>query len=195
MCRALAAARKGSRCVEPSELERIADTVRHGGIVAVVEDTRPPAPTPGDAAIWCGRNENLVILDRIGNAHNLGAMCARPSSSAFQGSSFPGTRLPRVRAQRLTASKRQNRHGRDLLDPGYACFPSNAMESQLDIVDTATRGGSAGAQRVRPAGPGPWCWKRGIRQLPILTPPSAALPPRTGQRYVKYPPGRNHTYT
>src|ERR1039458_6157157 len=73
MCRALAAARKVYRCVEPSELEKIADSVHHGGIVAVVEDRLPRAPTPADIASWVRRHENVVALDRIGNAHNLGA--------------------------------------------------------------------------------------------------------------------------
>ena len=74
MCRALAAARKVYRCVEPSELEKIADSVHHGGIVAVVGDKAPKAPTPADAASWARRHENVVVLDRIGNAHNLGAI-------------------------------------------------------------------------------------------------------------------------
>ena len=74
MCRSMAAARKVYRCVEPAELEKIATSVHHGGIVAVVEDTPPPAPTPADVAVWGSRKENLVVLDRIGNAHNLGAV-------------------------------------------------------------------------------------------------------------------------
>jgi len=40
MCKALAAARKIYRCVEAADLAKIAGTVHHGGIVAVIE--RPP---------------------------------------------------------------------------------------------------------------------------------------------------------
>src|SRR5580658_9488520 len=74
MCRTLAAARKVYRCVEPSELEKIADSVHHGGIVAIVEDEAPRIPAKGDVSSWARRHENLVVLDRIGNAHNLGAI-------------------------------------------------------------------------------------------------------------------------
>lgn len=74
MCRALAAARRIYRCVEPPELERISGTVHHGGIVAIVPDV-PPAPVgAGEPAAWAKKGEPLVVLDRIGNAHNLGAI-------------------------------------------------------------------------------------------------------------------------
>lgn len=154
MCRALAAARKVYRCVEPSELERIADTVHHGGIVAVVEDTRPPAPTPGDAAVWCGRNENLVILDRIGNAHNLGAIVR---TAAYFG-------VPRViisgdaaAARPGAAAYRVAEGGMDAVEicstPAMPAFLRTLSEAGYDVVGAATRGGTAGAQRVRHGGP------------------------------------------
>lgn len=74
MTKALAAAKKVYRCVDPAELEKIAGTVHHGGIVAVV-----PAPvlapvTDADVARWAGRKTPVLLLDRIGNAHNLGAI-------------------------------------------------------------------------------------------------------------------------
>jgi TrmH RNA methyltransferase len=53
MCRALAAARKVYRCVEPSELEKIADSMHHGGIVAVVRGPPPRTPDAGQTPrIW-----------------------------------------------------------------------------------------------------------------------------------------------
>jgi TrmH RNA methyltransferase len=74
MAKALAAARRIYRCVEPAELERVAGTIHHGGIVAVVP-ARPPAPVgPSDAPAWAARREPVLVLDRIGNAHNLGAL-------------------------------------------------------------------------------------------------------------------------
>ncbi len=74
MCRTLAAARKVYRCVEPAELEKIADSVHHGGIVAIVKDEPLRVPDAADAAAWGRRRENVVVLDRIGNAHNFGAI-------------------------------------------------------------------------------------------------------------------------
>jgi len=74
ICRALAAARRIYRCVEPAELEKIAGTVHHGGIVAVIAARAWRAPRPEDLRRWARGREPLLLLDRIGNAHNLGAI-------------------------------------------------------------------------------------------------------------------------
>lgn len=74
LCKALAAARKVYRCVEPAELEKIAGTLHHGGIVAIVEQRSLRAVTAADLARWVQSREPLLILDRVGNAHNLGAI-------------------------------------------------------------------------------------------------------------------------
>ncbi|MGH7959327.1 MAG: TrmH family RNA methyltransferase, partial [Opitutaceae bacterium] len=74
MCKALAAAKKVYRCVEPVELEKIAGTVHHGGIVAVVAAPHLRAPLPADVRTWAARHAPVLVLDRIGNAHNLGAI-------------------------------------------------------------------------------------------------------------------------
>jgi TrmH RNA methyltransferase len=72
--RALAKTHKPYREVEADELARIAGTMRHGGVVAVA---RPKPPLPLDlklAAGWARDSRPLVILDGIGNPHNLGAI-------------------------------------------------------------------------------------------------------------------------
>ena len=74
MCKALAAARKVYRCVEAPELEKIAGTGHHGGIVAIVEQQALRSPTPEDLRAWAKARAPLLLLDRIGNAHNLGAI-------------------------------------------------------------------------------------------------------------------------
>lgn len=74
MCKALAAARKVYRCVEAPELEKIAGTGHHGGIVAIVEQRALRAPTPDELRAWSRERAPLLLLDRIGNAHNLGAI-------------------------------------------------------------------------------------------------------------------------
>lgn len=74
ICRALAQAKKIYRCVEPPELEKIAGSVHHGGIVAVVAEKPLRAPTAADAQAWARQREPLLLLDRVGNAHNLGAI-------------------------------------------------------------------------------------------------------------------------
>jgi RNA methyltransferase, TrmH family len=74
MSKVLAQAKKIYRCVEPAELEKIAGTVHHGGIVAVVSVKPLRSVTGADVQEWARRRDSLVVLDRIGNAHNLGAI-------------------------------------------------------------------------------------------------------------------------
>src|SRR5436305_10862759 len=67
MCKALAAAKKIYRCVEPAELEKISGTLHHGGIVAVVSSPVLQAPSPADVRAWAAQGAPLLLLDRIGN--------------------------------------------------------------------------------------------------------------------------------
>jgi TrmH RNA methyltransferase len=71
---ALSRARKVYRCVEPVELEKISGTVHHGGIVAVIEPRVMHPPRPEDLRRWAHARSPLLLLDRIGNVHNLGAI-------------------------------------------------------------------------------------------------------------------------
>lgn len=82
MCRALAADRKVYRCVEAPELEKVAGSVHHGGIVAVVTEAPLVEPKDAQLAEWAKKGEAVLLLDRIGNAHNLGALAR---SAAFFG--------------------------------------------------------------------------------------------------------------
>jgi TrmH RNA methyltransferase len=73
-CVALARARKPYRIVGAEELARVAGTVLHGGIVAVAT-VRPLASLdPAEASAWARDGKMLVLLDGIGNPHNLGAI-------------------------------------------------------------------------------------------------------------------------
>jgi TrmH RNA methyltransferase len=74
ICKVLAAAKKVYRQVDSAELEKVAGSLHHGGVVAVV--TPVPLKTPGaaDIAAWAQAGEAVLVLDRIGNAHNLGAI-------------------------------------------------------------------------------------------------------------------------
>lgn len=74
ICSKLAEARRAYRCVDEDDLERISGSVHHGGIVAVVE--RPPFRSPELQQVreWAVAGETLLVLDCIGNPHNLGAI-------------------------------------------------------------------------------------------------------------------------
>lgn len=81
-CRQLAAQKKIYRQISNDELARAAATVHHGGVVAIIETPALKQPSPGGIEAWAGRMEPLLILDRVGNSHNLGALAR---SAAFFG--------------------------------------------------------------------------------------------------------------
>lgn len=147
ICKVLAQAKKIYRQVDAAELEKVAGSIHHGGIVAVV--TPPPlrTATAADAAQWAKRREALLVLDRIGNAHNLGALArtaaffgvprliipddpaaARPSDSAHRVAEGGFEQLEVWQATDLVAFLR------DLATAGY------------DVVGAATRGGRPDAK-------------------------------------------------
>jgi RNA methyltransferase, TrmH family len=143
MCRALAGARKVYRCVEPAELARIADSMHHGGIVAVVEEPPPRVASPADAATWARRRENLVVLDRVGNAHNMGAIAR---TAAYLGvpriviAGDPASARPGAAAYRVAEG------GLDAIEvrsvPDVASFLRSLAAAGYDVVGAATRGGA-----------------------------------------------------
>lgn len=81
-CMTLARARKPYRVVPPDELERVAGTVLHGGIVAVAQPRPLPELDLAAAERWASDGQPLLLLDGIGNPHNLGAIAR---SAAFFG--------------------------------------------------------------------------------------------------------------
>ena len=77
-CAELARARKPYRLVEADELERVAGSVMHGGIVALAQPKAVPILDPAQAdakaPAWARERKLLLMLDGIGNPHNLGAI-------------------------------------------------------------------------------------------------------------------------
>lgn len=70
------------RCVDSSELELISGSIHHGGVVVVVEPPELRSPDRDEIREWANRKEPLLVLDRISNVHNLGAVIR---SAAFFG--------------------------------------------------------------------------------------------------------------
>jgi TrmH RNA methyltransferase len=81
-CAALAQARKPYRVVGAEELERVAGTAVHGGVVAVAQPRPPPPLDLAETTHWARDGRMLLLLDGIGNPHNLGAIAR---SAAFFG--------------------------------------------------------------------------------------------------------------
>jgi len=85
-CAELARAHKPFRLVPSEELERIAGSVMHGGVVVLARPRLLPVLDLAKAADWARGGEPLLLLDGIGNPHNLGAIVR---TAAFFG-------LPRI---------------------------------------------------------------------------------------------------
>lgn len=71
---ALAKSKRIYRLITAEELEKVGGTLHHGGIVAII-DAKPLGTVSADQVHrWAGERAPLLLLDRIGNAHNLGAI-------------------------------------------------------------------------------------------------------------------------
>jgi RNA methyltransferase, TrmH family len=81
-CKALAAARRPYRIVEDGELERLAKSVRHQGVVAMCDPAPVPEAGAADVARWADSGERVAVIEDVGNDHNLGAIAR---SAAFFG--------------------------------------------------------------------------------------------------------------
>lgn len=71
---AMSLARKPWRAVPAEELARIAGTPMHGGIVATAQEKSVDAFDAAEAKAWAKDGTPLLLLDGIGNPHNLGAI-------------------------------------------------------------------------------------------------------------------------
>ncbi|MGA3007580.1 MAG: RNA methyltransferase [Opitutaceae bacterium] len=150
MCKALAVAKKIYRCVEPAELEKIAGSIHHGGIVAVIGAPVFSAPREDEVQVWAVRGEPVLLLDRIGNAHNLGAIAR---TAAFFGvrrlvlSDHPQAARPNDAAYRVAEG------GLEHLDvfcvENLSALCRDLVTAGYDVVGAATKGGKLEAKDRR----------------------------------------------
>ena len=82
LCRYLALRKVPYNQVENSELEKLCDSVHHQGVVAMIEMPKIQRVTNDVITEWMHNKEIVVLLDRVGNANNLGAIAR---SAAFFG--------------------------------------------------------------------------------------------------------------
>ena len=74
LCKSMAARRKVYRMVTPEELAKVAGTPLHGGIVAMATPKPHHSFDIEEARRWAKAGQPLIILDGVGNPHNLGAI-------------------------------------------------------------------------------------------------------------------------
>lgn len=83
LCKKMASAKRPYNQVKDSlELEKLSGSVHHQGVVAMIES---PEIIPLNSEItdeWVQKKESAILLDRVGNANNLGAIIR---SAAFFG--------------------------------------------------------------------------------------------------------------
>jgi TrmH RNA methyltransferase len=142
MSKALAAGKMIYRCVEPAELEKIAASVHHGGIVAVVEAPVLDSPREQELRSWAARSEPVLFVDRIGNAHNLGAIAR---TAAFFGvrilvlTDHLSAALPSDAAYRVAEGGLEHMDVFCVKNPAEFCRA--LVEAGYDVVGAATKGG------------------------------------------------------
>ena len=150
-CRALARARKPYRQVDGAALARIAGTVLHGGIVAIARPRPLVDLDPEAARGWAGDGKPLLVLDGIGNPHNLGAIAR---SAAFFGlarillANRPDQALPSDAAYRVAEG------GLECVTLFRAALPATlrSLRHAYRIVGTSLNAGSA---TIEPTGDRP----------------------------------------
>ncbi len=146
-CAALARARKPYRQVDPAELGRIAGTVLHGGVAAIARPRPLLALDPLAAPAWARDGRLLLVLDGVGNPHNLGAIAR---SAAFFG-------LPRIvladrpeQALPSDASYRVAEGGLEHLTLYQAPLPAalGALRSAYHVAGAALGRGAPAVERA-----------------------------------------------
>lgn len=82
LCRFLAQNKVPYNMVGAKDLERLCGSVHHQGVVAMIDEKLPEPLTASIATSWIEAGESVLLLDRVGNANNLGAIAR---SAAFFG--------------------------------------------------------------------------------------------------------------
>lgn len=82
LCARLSVLRRPYKRVSPEELEKLSGTSHHQGVVAMMDDELPPHVTDELVDTWAKTGARIVVLDRVGDDHNLGSIAR---SAAFFG--------------------------------------------------------------------------------------------------------------
>ena len=151
-CSRLAQQKKVYRQVDAAELDRIAGSKLHGGIIAVILERPLKKVTREVMAEWARAKAPLLLLDRVSNANNVGAIVR---TAAFFGvksiivPDHPGQALPGEAAWRVAEG------GMEFVDfyrvPALPAFCAELKRSHL-LIGTSLRGNQLSPSAVRERG-------------------------------------------
>ncbi len=82
LCSHLATQKRLYRIAESAELERLSGSIHHQGVVAMIHDDKLQTLTSDVIQAWAAENARVLLLDRVGDDHNLGSIAR---SAAFFG--------------------------------------------------------------------------------------------------------------
>jgi TrmH RNA methyltransferase len=85
ICKQLAERKRPYKICEDEELERVCKSVHHQGVVAMIEEPVIEPLSEEDLELWANEKKTGIILNSIGNDHNLGAIAR---AAAFFDASF-----------------------------------------------------------------------------------------------------------
>jgi TrmH RNA methyltransferase len=152
LCSQLAAQKKVYRQVDAAELDKVAGTKLHGGIVAVIAERPLGKVTREVLAGWAQTKAPLLLLDRVSNANNVGAIVR---TAAFFGvksiivPDHPAQALPGEAAYRVAEG------GMEFVDfyrvPSLTGLCSELKRSHF-LVGTSLRGNQLSPSAVRERG-------------------------------------------
>lgn len=152
-CSQLARARRPYHLVEAEELERVAGTKLHGGVVALAQP-RPVLEFDATVATaWARGNRLLLLLDGVSNPHNFGAIVR---TAAFLGvprivlSDHPAQALPSDASYRVAEGGME--HVELYRATGFVQTLKKLKQSHR-LVGTAAEGTRAPGDLPRPERP------------------------------------------
>lgn len=82
LCKYLAQNKIPYNKVDELDLEKLCGSVHHQGAVAMIDEVKPESLTVSKVDEWIEKGQSAILLDRVGNANNLGAIVR---SAAFFG--------------------------------------------------------------------------------------------------------------
>ncbi len=151
-CSRLAAQKKIYRQVEAAELEKIAGSKLHGGIIAVIAERPLRKVTREDLAAWARAKAPLLLLDRVSNANNVGAIVRTAAFFGVQAiivPDHPAQALPGEAAWRVAEG------GMEFVDfhrvPALPAFCAELKRSHY-LIGTSLRGNQLSPSVARARG-------------------------------------------